>query len=194
MPDSAQGTNKHLRLGGMSEILMWNREDNDATLPDLSPQGIATSVNLPAGSWQCVEYHLGTDGTIETWLNGAAIPGLAVGPGVTNPNANGWTRSRYVPKISGVYFGWESYGSAANTFWYDDIVIASSRVGCSGSGSGSPGSSTIRTTSTSRSTASTTFTTVWTSTTPVSTTTTSTTSTTSATPKPSGCVAQKYEQ
>ena len=108
MPDAAEGVNQHLRFGGMSEIMMWNRQDNDATLPDLSPQGIATSANLPAGSWQCLEYHLGTDGTIETWINGAAVPGLNVGPGISNANANGWTRSKFVPKISGVYFGWES--------------------------------------------------------------------------------------
>jgi hypothetical protein len=43
MPDAAEGVNQHLRFGGMSEIMMWNRQDNDATLPDLSPQGIATS-------------------------------------------------------------------------------------------------------------------------------------------------------
>lgn len=35
-PDPAQGTNKHLRIGGQSKILMYNRESDDATLPDLS--------------------------------------------------------------------------------------------------------------------------------------------------------------
>jgi hypothetical protein len=92
MPDSAQGTNKHLRIGGQSKIMMYNRESDDATLPDLSPQGIATSKALPTGAWTCFEYHLGTDG--------------------------------------GVYFGWESYGGDVNTFWYDDIVVSSTRVGC----------------------------------------------------------------
>lgn len=110
---------------------MYNRESDDVTLPDLSPQGIATSTALPTGSWECFEYHLGTDGTIETWLNGNAIAGLTVKSGVTNSNDAGWTRSTYVPKISGVYFGWESYGGDANTFWYDDIAISSTRVGCS---------------------------------------------------------------
>ena len=57
MPDSAQGTNKHLRIGGQSKILMYNREIDDATLPDLSPQGIATSLPLPTGTWECFEYH-----------------------------------------------------------------------------------------------------------------------------------------
>ncbi|KAM0697786.1 hypothetical protein Q7P36_002640 [Cladosporium allicinum] len=184
MPDAAEGVNQHLRFGGMSEIMMWNRQDNDATLPDLSPQGIATSANLPAGSWQCLEYHLGTDGTIETWINGAAVPGLNVGPGISNANANGWTRSKFVPKISGVYFGWESYGSATNTFWYDDVAIAGSRVGCSAGGSPG-GSPTSRPTSTSKATTLSTSTTV---------PTTISVRTTTAAPTTSSCVSPKYGQ
>ncbi|KAI1504848.1 hypothetical protein F5X99DRAFT_431880 [Biscogniauxia marginata] len=132
MPDSAQGTNKHLRIGGQSKILMYNRESDDATLPDLSPQGIAASTALPTGDWQCFEYHVGTDGTIETWLNGDAIDGLTSKAGVANENAAQWQRSTVKPQITGVYFGWESYGGDTNTFWYDDIAIDSSRVGCSG--------------------------------------------------------------
>lgn len=107
-----------------------DRETDDATLPDLSPQGIAASAALPTGSWQCFEYHLGTDGTVETWLNNTTIAGLTVKPGTTNSNAGQWQRSTIKPKITAVYFGWESYGGDTNTFWYDDIVVSSSRVGC----------------------------------------------------------------
>lgn len=130
MPDPAQGSNKHLRIGGQSKILMYNRESDDATLPDLSPQGIATSTALPTGSWQCFEYHIGTDGTVETWLNGKAIAGLTSKKGETNANAAQWQRSSVKPKPTAVYFGWESYGGDSNTFWYDDIAISSTRVGC----------------------------------------------------------------
>jgi len=130
MPDSAQGSGKHLRIGGQSKILMYNRESDDATLPDLSPNGIAASKALPAGQWQCFEYHLGTDGSVETWLNNVTVAGLTVKPGTSNPNAAQWQRSSVKPKISGIYFGWESYGGDTNTFWYDDIVIGSTRAGC----------------------------------------------------------------
>ncbi|KAI1081646.1 hypothetical protein F5B20DRAFT_50586 [Whalleya microplaca] len=135
MPDAAQGANKHLRIGGQSSILMYNHESDDATLPDLSPQGIAASTALPAGDWQCFEYHLGSDGTVETWLNDEAIEGLTVQAGVSNDNAAQWTSGSIVPEITGVYFGWESYGGDTNTFWYDDIVISDSRVGCTGESS-----------------------------------------------------------
>lgn len=131
MPDSTTG--KHLRMGGQSQILMYNRESDDATLPDLSPDGIASSTPLPTGAFQCLEYHLGTDGTIQTWLNGGAISGLQAGPNANNPYDHGWGTS-YIPKITGVYFGWESYGGDANTMWYDDVSIGSTRAGCGDAG------------------------------------------------------------
>jgi hypothetical protein len=110
MPDSAQGSKKHLRIGGQSKILMYNRESDDATMPDLSPQGIAASTALKTGAWSCFEYHLGTDGTIETWLNNSTIAALTVKSGTSNPNAAQWQRSNYKPKVTAINFGWESYG------------------------------------------------------------------------------------
>jgi len=149
MPDSATG--KHLRIGGQNGIIMYNRETDDATLPNLSPDGVAASSPLTTGSFQCFEYHLGTDGKIETWLNGNAVSGLFAGPGTSNPYSSQWG-SAYKPKVKGVYFGWESYGGDVNTLWYDDISISSTRVGCGagsggGGGSGTP-TTTLRTSTT----------------------------------------------
>lgn len=156
MPDSGLGTNKHLRIGGQSEILMYNRESDDATLPNLSPQGIAASTALPTGSFQCLEYHLGTDGTIETWLNSNSISALQAGPKANNPNGSQWASANYKPKITGIYFGWESYGGDVNTFWYDDVAIASTRVGCGTGGGGGGSSTTTSATKTGTSTSTTT--------------------------------------
>jgi hypothetical protein len=130
MPDAAQGKGKHLRIGGQSKIMMYNHESDDATLPDLSPQGIAASKNIPANTWQCLEYHLSPDGTIATWLNDNPVQGLVYKPESPSSFANGWARSKPKPKVQGVYFGWESYSGAVNTFWFDDIAIDSKRIGC----------------------------------------------------------------
>ncbi|KAK6517558.1 hypothetical protein TWF281_004208 [Arthrobotrys megalospora] len=186
MPDSSLGTNKHLRIGGQNSILMYNRETDDATLPDLSPQGVAASTALPTGSFQCFEYHIGTSGVIETWLNGNPISALTVGPGITNPNAQQWTRSSYSPKLTGIYFGWESYGGDTNTLWYDDIVIGSSRVGCSGvqPTTARTSTTTSRTTTPVTTTRTTTPVTTTRTTTPVTTTRTTTPVTTTRTTTP----------
>lgn len=130
MPDSAQAAGKHLRIGGQSKILMYNHESDDATLPDLSPQGIAASTTLKANTWQCIEYHLGTDGTLETWVGGNPVSGLTSKPNAGSDFNGQWKRGNIKPKVSAVYFGWESYGGEANTVWYDDIVVDSSRIGC----------------------------------------------------------------
>ncbi|KAF5026447.1 hypothetical protein F66182_1434 [Fusarium sp. NRRL 66182] len=131
MPDAAQGAGKHLRIGGQNKILMYNYESDDATLPDLSPQGMAASKAIPANTWQCLEYHLSPDGTIATWLNNKPVPGLTYKASAAKEYAGGWGRSSPKPKIKGVYFGWESYSGDKNTFWYDDIAVSSKRIGCS---------------------------------------------------------------
>ncbi|KAF5640447.1 carbohydrate-binding module family 1 [Fusarium sp. NRRL 52700] len=130
MPDAAQGNGKHLRIGGQSKIMMYNHESDDATLPDLSPDGIAASKSIPANTWQCLEYHLSPDGTIATWLNDNPVLGLVYKPDAPASYAGGWARSKPKPKVQGVYFGWESYSGAVNTFWFDDIAISSERIGC----------------------------------------------------------------
>ncbi|MCJ1310524.1 hypothetical protein MMC25_004188 [Agyrium rufum] len=202
MPDSSQGANENLRFGGQNGIMMYNRQSDDATLPDLSPQGVASSEALPTGAWECLEYHLGSDGTIETWLNSAVIPGLTIKSGVANPNDNGFAgKGTYIPKITGVYFGWESYGGDVNTFWYDDIAIASTRVGC-GATTGGPAppppasSSSVVAPPKSTSTSivvppksSSTVVVV-----PPKTTLVTSTSTTSAVTTPSGCASPHYGQ
>lgn len=123
---------KDLRMGGQSEILMWNRESDDATLPELSPTGIATSVKPPIGQWLCVE--LAVDGAaaqLQTWLDGEPVAGLIV-EGEPTPDIDAqWQRKPdWRPMLSDIRFGWESYGSDENTLWFDDIALSSSRIGC----------------------------------------------------------------
>lgn len=131
MPDTGQGTDELLHIGGQDGVVDWNRESDDINLPDLGPQGVAASTPLATGSFQCFEYHIGTDGTIQTWINSTLYTALSFGPNITNPYSTGWAdKTGYIPHITAVYFGWESYSGDVNTIWYNDIVIASSRIGC----------------------------------------------------------------
>ena len=45
MPDTSL-SGKHLRIGGQDKVMTYNRESDDAVLPDLSTQGIANSESL----------------------------------------------------------------------------------------------------------------------------------------------------
>lgn len=123
---------KDLRMGGQSEILMWNRESDDATLPELSPTGIGMSAKPEVGKWLCVEFLIdGKAPKLETWLNGEPVAGLIVEGEPTPDVDTQWQRKAdWKPQLSDIRFGWESYGSDENVLWFDDVVLGTSRVGC----------------------------------------------------------------
>jgi hypothetical protein len=127
-----QVSNKALRMGGQKKILMWNRESDDATLPELSPNGIGMSVAPKPGQFQCVEFHLdGPAGALETYVDGQQVPGLVIDGSATHDIDGQWLRNgKWTAKVSEIGFGWESYGGEAMLLWYDDIAIARERPGC----------------------------------------------------------------
>jgi hypothetical protein len=123
---------KDLRMGGQSEILMWNRESDDATLPELSPTGIGMSVKPEVGKWLCVE--LGVDpkaASLQTWVDGKAVAGLTVeGDATPDVDAQWKRKADWSPDLRDLRLGWESYGGDANTLWFDDVAVGGARLGC----------------------------------------------------------------
>ncbi|KAK7063426.1 FAD/NAD(P)-binding domain-containing protein [Favolaschia claudopus] len=112
-----------LRMGGQFGVLDWNRASDDSIMPDGSPDSNAGSIAIAANTWYCIEFHLSkSSGQIQTWVNGNVVPSL------TTPQSR-WGSS-YIPNPSNWGLGWESYGSAPNTIWYDDIALGTSRLGC----------------------------------------------------------------
>jgi hypothetical protein len=133
MNDSAHG-NTDLRLGAQNGALMWNRQTDDATLPDQSSVGVAQSVVLPTGAWECLEFSVdGTTGQIHTWYNGSPVPGLTE-DGVSTPNTDDqWLAgagASWRPQLTDLKLGWENYSSGEDTLWFDDVVLSTSRIGC----------------------------------------------------------------
>jgi hypothetical protein len=131
MTDAAAG-GKHLRMGGQSKILMWNRESDDATLPALSPAGIALSEPLPIGRWLCVELMIDQHaGAMQTWVDGAELAGLHLDSVPTPDVDEQWLRQpNWRPTLTSFALGWESYAGQAMTLWFDDVALDASRIGC----------------------------------------------------------------
>ena len=131
MTDSADG-GKHLRLGGQNQALQWNRESDDATLPEQSPAGVAQSVPLPVDQWSCLEFMIdGTGANMSTWLDGTEVPGLHLDQTPTADIDSQWLRrTGWLPRPTDLRLGWESYAGGADTLWFDDVAIGSSRIGC----------------------------------------------------------------
>jgi hypothetical protein len=124
---------KDLRMGGQNRALMFNRESDDATLPEMSPAGTAKSIAPAARTWTCIEVAIDTSAkTIRTWVDGAAIEGL-VDDGIPTPDVDAaWLRGAWTPSLLDARFGWESYAGQADTLWFDDVAIGASRFGCEG--------------------------------------------------------------
>ncbi len=129
--DDADG-GKDLRMGGQSEILMWNRESDDATLPALSPAGIALSVQPPVDAWSCVEFMVdGANGSLRTWVDGAEVPGLEVDGEPTMDVDQQWhQKADWKPGLGDFKLGWESYAGQSMTLWFDEVALAGERIGC----------------------------------------------------------------
>jgi hypothetical protein len=121
---------KDLRMGGQNGALQWNRESDDATLPAQSPAGVAQSRPLPTNSWNCVEFMVNGSGTLSTWLNGTAVPGLTVDGTPTADIDQQWLARTWRPQPVDLRLGWEAYGDGADTLWYDDVALGASRIGC----------------------------------------------------------------
>ncbi len=122
---------KDLRMGGQSRIFMWNRESDDATLPELSPTGIAASTAPTPNMWTCVEAHLDA-GKLDTYVDGALVAGLVI-DGVATPDIDRrWLESRpgWSPVVDTLRLGWEAYGGKAMTLWFDDVAIDDARIPC----------------------------------------------------------------
>ncbi|MFO0605085.1 MAG: hypothetical protein U0324_18030 [Polyangiales bacterium] len=131
--DAADG-NRDLRMGGQSRIFMWNRESDDATLPELSPAGIARSARPTPLTWHCVEFRLDQGaGALQTWVDGAAVEGLTVDATPTmDVDARWLSRGMWRPRVVDWKLGWESYAGQTMTVWFDDVALAATRVGCGG--------------------------------------------------------------
>ncbi|KAJ3114540.1 hypothetical protein HK098_007310, partial [Nowakowskiella sp. JEL0407] len=131
MKDANDG-GQDLRLGGQNQKLSWNRQSDDATCPSQSPTGVGLSVALPANKWSCLEFEVDTaNGYLHAWLDGSAVTALTVQNGVADVDAQ-WKSSKpnWKPSPQDLKLGWESYGNDSDTYWYDDVVISTSRIGC----------------------------------------------------------------
>ncbi|MGA6168227.1 hypothetical protein [Amycolatopsis magusensis] len=128
MRDTADN-NRDLRAGGQNQVLQWNRESDDATLPAQSPAGVAQSAPLPVNTWSCFEFQL-DHGKLRTWLNSTEVPGLVVDGTPTPDIDQQWLNRAWQPAVTDLRLGWEGYGNDADTFWFDDIALGTTRIGC----------------------------------------------------------------
>lgn len=127
LASKAQSSGKDIRMGGQNGIFMYNRETDDATLPELSPAGVAASVKPTPNAWHCVESVIDRKASvITTTIDGAAVNGLAT----TGAYASQWTSKTGGLDVTDLRLGWEAYGSGDMTVWFDDVAVGTHAFGC----------------------------------------------------------------
>ncbi|WP_371785407.1 cellulose binding domain-containing protein [Streptosporangium subroseum] len=130
MADSNNG-GKDLRIGGQNGALQWNRESDDATLPEQSPAGVALSTPLPVGRWVCLRFQIDTTKQeMSTWIDNQEVAGLHLDGTRTHDVDSQWLSRTTPPRPATLRLGWESYGSEADTLWFDDVAFGSSPIAC----------------------------------------------------------------
>jgi hypothetical protein len=132
--DGTQENNnpRDVRLGGQSGVMIWNRELSDPTVPSVSSAGKALSTALTPNTWHCVEFGIDqAAGKLQTWVDGASIPGLQIDSTPTADVDASWLTNPWKPVLKDFKLGWEQYSGAGTTVWYDDVALHTSRIGCS---------------------------------------------------------------
>jgi hypothetical protein len=90
-----------------------------------------TTAPAEAGRWQCLEWQLAADDNqIHVWIDGVEKPELSA-----STTQHGGNQVDFVfPTFSSLLLGWQLYqgGTSPAEFdlWFDDVVLATSRVGC----------------------------------------------------------------
>ena len=121
-------TTKDLRMGGQKKVLMLNRELDDATLPDLSPDGTAASREPVVDAWTCIELTLDRKtGAIQTQVDGTKLDALSTGDGKFEQQ---WSTKSGPLGVTDLRLGWEAYGGGDMKLWLDDVAISRNPIGC----------------------------------------------------------------
>jgi hypothetical protein len=91
-----------------------NGTTNQPGCPTAPPLG----TTLPANTWHCIEgFFDGTQGNFQVFANGTMVI-----------NQMGLAGAK--PAFSTLRFGYREYHAHDRTVWYDDLIVAPTRVGC----------------------------------------------------------------
>jgi hypothetical protein len=123
----------HLRLGFQDDVVAWNAQQSDATLPDMDPQGTSMSISPAAQTWGCIEFHVDeSTGHVELWENGSSDPvaGLSWNGSSVQGISDQWARGAPSPLVlSTLAIGWLGLNDQ-ETVWFDDVALGGARIGC----------------------------------------------------------------
>jgi hypothetical protein len=64
-------------------------------------------------------------------VDGTEVAGLVADGTPTHDVDGQWSsRANWRPSLTDLRLGWESYGEGADTLWFDDVAMSTTRIGC----------------------------------------------------------------
>ena len=97
--------------------LQLNEHDSNYPMADSSGKACGSPL-LPKNAWHCIEAMFdGSSGNVQVYTNGTQIV-----------DAIAWTRARAT--FNPFQFGFTAFTALDRNVWYDDVAVATSRIGC----------------------------------------------------------------
>ncbi len=115
----AEGGGSQLHIaGGHGAMLGAEMRTNSDMYKYASP-----TVPVPAvpAAWHCWEWHTAADNTLQFFIDGKVVPGMAV------TAADKWP----FPNFSKLYLGWLDFSAGpTGQMWIDEVALGATQVGC----------------------------------------------------------------
>jgi len=128
--------NNEIRFGEIKGTVGVNETPSDNIAPTMDKWHKASGPLVAASTWSCIEVAFLADSspnTLKSWQNGATLFDVA-GSGTdqwqNNKVTDDWVAQKFGGAPSEVVIGWQSFSSAANEIWFDDLVLSTSPIGC----------------------------------------------------------------
>lgn len=117
-----------IRFGEIKGIIGVNEVPSDNIMPKMDQWGKGPLV--AANKWACIEAGFIGDQTqneLHAWADGTEVLSVTSGDQwQNNVEPKDWLNGYW----NEFMIGWQSFSSASNEIWIDDLVLAPSRVGC----------------------------------------------------------------
>lgn len=121
------GANSEIRFGEIKGAVGTNEVPTDAVSPPVEKWN--TGPEIPNGQWVCIEVAFLADlpfHELHAWADGELVHSVTKASDWHAPVPDAWMGT----SLAQIVFGWHSFSSFNEELWFDDIVIATDRVGC----------------------------------------------------------------
>lgn len=128
--------NNEIRFGEIKGTVGVNETPSDNITPTMDKWHQASGPLVPASTWACIEVAFLADSspnTLRSWQNGTTlldVTSVGTDQWQNNSVTADWLAQKFGGSPSEVVIGWQSFSSAANEIWFDDLVLSASPIGC----------------------------------------------------------------